>query len=446
MTNTKLVTEDKKMSLFLYIITDIVHMMGVVLLCEMFFRFEKREIIYNKFMQIALVLFIVVVSAGLYLDSNDIFEFIVYIFAICVTLCCLCNEKIYITIIGAIWIMVIIGLFDNMSIVLFELIGNIFGYNNSEISRLFCSLISLIYVYTLGRLYNRKYSAGIRTIGIWNLLAFTVLNVIDTVLVTLLAIIAVDEKNDKIRIVYTIVFILVILGLFVQLGAVILLLLQRNVYKEKKLITEKYLDEQKNHYEYLEKREIETKKFRHDLRNHMQMLSDLAKERRYDEFYQYLDKINMKIDSFGNVITVQNGIVDAIINRYYSEALSKNIKMDVNGRFPSDCDIGAYDLCTIFSNLLSNALEGTSEAEDKWITVDCRYTDNNIIVVVKNSFKNDNQYGNGKNRTSKEDTEYHGYGLENVKDSIMKYNGVWDIEVKDNLFIVTILFNYLRMD
>ncbi len=120
--------------------------------------------------------------------------------------------------------------------------------------------------------------------------------------------------------------------------------------------------------------------------------------------------------------------------------------MEVKGRFPSDCNIEAYDLCTIFSNLLSNALEGTSKAEDKWITVDCRYTDNNIIVVVKNSFKNDNQYGNGKIRTSKEDTEYHGYGLENVKDSIMKYNGVWDIEVKNNVFIVTILFNYMRMD
>ena len=433
------------MSLFLYTIMDIIHMIGIVLLCEMFFRFEKREIVYNKFMRFAITIFVVATSIGLYIGNNELIEFVVYISVICITLCCLYKGKIYVTIIASLWIMVIMALFDNMSIVLLELIGNMFGFSNDELLRLVCSFISLTYVYILGKLYNRRYSAGVGNIGKWNLLAFTALNIIDTILVTLLTIIIVDEKNNKFRVGYTIVFILVILGLLIQLGAVILLLLQSNVYKEKKIITEKYLDEQKSHYEYLEKREIQTKKFRHDLRNHMQMLSDLAKEHKYDEFDKYLEKINMKIDTFGNVITVQNGIVDAIINRYYSDALSKDVKMEVKGRFPSDCDIEAYDLCTIFSNLLSNALEGTINAKDKWITIDCRYTENNIIVLVRNSFIN-NKYAKGKLKTTKEDTEYHGYGLDNVKDSILKYRGVWDIEVKENEFIVKILFNYLRMD
>lgn len=432
------------MSLFLYTIMDVVHMIGIVLLCEMFFRFEKREIIYNKFVQLVLMIFIVAASIGLYIGNNEIVEFVAYISVVCITLCIVYKEKIYVNVICSLWIMVIMALFDNMSIVLFELVGNIISLNNDELSRLFCSFISLTYVCILGKLYNRRYSACVGKIGKWNLITFTALNIIDTVLVTLLAIIVVDEKNNKLKMGYTIVFVLVILGLFIQLGAVILLLLQSNVYKEKKLITEKYLNEQKSHYEYLEKREIQTKKFRHDLRNHMQMLSDLAKEHKYDEFDKYLEKINMKIDRFGNVITVQNGIVDAIINRYYSDALSKNIKMEVKGRFPSDCAIEAYDLCTIFSNLLSNALEGTINAEDKWITIECRYTENNIIVLVKNSIGI--RYERGKLKTTKDDKGNHGYGLDNVKDSILKYSGVWDIEEKDNEFIVKILFNYLRME
>ncbi|MBE5878187.1 MAG: hypothetical protein E7290_15055 [Lachnospiraceae bacterium] len=64
-------------------------------------------------------------------------------------------------------------------------------------------------------------------------------------------------------------------------------------------------------------REKETKKFRHDLRSHMELISNLAKNREYEKIDSYLEKMNIKIDSFGNIITVQNGIVDAIINQYY---------------------------------------------------------------------------------------------------------------------------------
>jgi sensor histidine kinase regulating citrate/malate metabolism len=217
--------------------------------------------------------------------------------------------------------------------------------------------------------------------------------------------------------------------------------MQRNVYKEKKQITEKYLNEQKNHYEYLDNREKETKKFRHDLRNHMQMLSNFARNHQYDDFEKYLETIEMKIESFGNIITVHNGIVDAVINQFYSKAIQDNIKMEVSGRFPEDCAIDAYDLCTIFSNVLSNALEAAIKTDEKLVTVECRYTDKNIIVVVTNSFIND---GNETIKTRKDDLDYHGYGLENTKDSIEKYHGVFDIETKDNLFILKILFNYIE--
>ena len=43
------------------------------------------------------------------------------------------------------------------------------------------------------------------------------------------------------------------------------------------------------------------------------------------------------------------------------------ITMEVKGRFPEECAIDAYDLCTIFSNILSNALEAAVETEEKTI-------------------------------------------------------------------------------
>ena len=218
------------------------------------------------------------------------------------------------------------------------------------------------------------------------MVAFTILTIIDALIVLVIARVTIDEEQRFYKVVYVTAFVWVIIGLFLQIGAIILILMQRNIYKETQQLTQRYLEEQKGHYEYLEKRETETKKFRHDLRSHMELLSVLAKERRYDEFDKYVEEINLNIDHFGNNVSVQNGIVDAIINKYYSEAVANEVDMEVKGRFPSDCKIDAYHLCTIFSNILSNALEATIETNERWISVECRYTDDNILVEVKNTF------------------------------------------------------------
>ena len=98
----------------------------------------------------------------------------------------------------------------------------------------------------------------------------------------------------------------------------------------------------------------------------------------------------------------------------------------------------------IFSNVLSNAFEAAEETEEKIISVECRYNDKNIIIVVKNSFNYEGNNANVLLKTRKGDVDYHGYGLENVKESIAKYNGILDIDTKDGVFILTIVFNNAR--
>lgn len=100
------------------------------------------------------------------------------------------------------------------------------------------------------------------------------------------------------------------------------------------------------------------------------------------KYYEYFEQMNMKIDTFGNIVTVHNGMIDAIINQYYMKAKQNGVNMKVEGKFPVNCGIEAYDLCTIFSNVLSNAYEAAMEAEDKYISLVCGYTERNIIIAV----------------------------------------------------------------
>lgn len=412
----------------------------------MFFKFSLRDKSRCRFFGLIVPMILSMLSVLMYLSDNIIGDAFVFFIVIALILCYVYDEKYSYILVSTFWIFVLLGMIEAMSLTLFETIGIIIGYDKNIILRLCASVLALMFVLILGRMYNKNSDKGVISIGIKNILIFTALTGIDTLIVLLLAAITHVEEQITNKMIFLVAFILVILGLFLQLGAVILIMVQRNVYKESQQLTEKYLEEQKNHYEYLEKRETETKKFRHDLRSHMEMLTVLAKKHQYDKFEKYVEEINVNIDRFGNNVTVQNGIVDAIINKYYSEAVANEVDMEVKGRFPSDCKIDAYHLCTIFSNILSNALEATLEVEKKWISVFCKYTDDNILVEVKNTFDNKNTARNGKLRTNKKDANNHGFGLENVKESISKYDGLWGVDIQENIYTITISFNYVRQE
>lgn len=429
------------MSFFVYVLADIIHLVKIIVLCDMFFEFRRKELSNNRLLLAIASLVMSLISIFIYAYDNHILETFVYIIAIVILICLLYREKIYNVIIVVVWMILALSMIDTMTAVLFDMLMDLFRISGDVVSSVCVSITSLTLVYIMGRIYKRNITAGMKTIGVSNLFWFTILLAVDTFVVTVMAHINVDLYMENNRNLYLISVVWAIIGIFIQLAAVILLFTQRNVYKEKDALTDKYLNEQKSHYEYLENREKETKKFRHDLRSHMEVISNLANNHEYERMNSYLEKMHMKIDTFGNIVTVQNGIVDAIINQYYTKAQHSDVKMEVKGRFPTDCAIDAYDLCTIFSNILSNAYEAAIDTEEKYISLECRYNDKNIIILIKNSFNGEVRNGSSQWKTRKEDTDYHGYGLENIKDSVKKYNGVFDIDTKEGMFVLTILFN-----
>lgn len=427
--------------LFINVLADLIHLIKIVVLCDVFFEFHRRKIEYKKILLPIALIAMSGTSVFIHLYDNDLIETFVYIAALVLLIFLLYKEKLLGIFLMVVWGVMALAMLDTMSAVLFDVTVDLLGIDGAFVKNLCVSVISLVVVWIVGRLYKKNATEGMHSIGKVNLLLYTLLLFADMSVVAVIAYMISGFKIDNHRNVYLIAVIFVIIGIFIQLAAVILLFYQRNVYKEKEAITDKYLNEQKSHYEYLENREKETKKFRHDLRSHMEIISSMANDHDFERMNKYLEKMHMKIDTFGNLITVQNGIVDAIINQYYTKAIQSGVKMDVKGRLPADCAIDAFDLCTIFSNILSNAFEAAVTTEEKYISLECRYNDKNIIIVVKNSFDGTTQSSNTQWKTRKEDTDYHGYGLENIKDSVKKYNGMFDIDTKEGMFILTILFN-----
>ena len=432
------------MSLFVYVLTDIVHLIKILVLCDMFFSLQRRDIEHKGIVLMVAGIIMSGTSAFIYYFNNDEIETVIYIVAIVFLIYLLYVERLMFVFAVTLWMTVALFLIDTMNSSLFDISMDLLGVDAADFTNLCVSLISLLIVYVVGKIYRKNATAGMHSIGVANMICYTILLAVDGIVVTVVRHMNSRLNLDSHKSVYLIAVVLVIIGIFVQLVAVILLFMQRNVYKEKKLLTEKYLEEQKNHYEYLEKREQETKKFRHDFRSHLEMISFLAKNHEYDKIDSYLEQMNIRIDELGNNVTVQNGTVDAILNQYYARAMQQGIHMEVKGRLPGDCEIDAYDLCTIFSNVLSNAMEACVDTEEKYMSVECRYNERNIIIVAKNSFDSEGKKEGTWLKSRKENVNYHGFGLENMKDSINKYHGLHEITAENNIFTLTIIFNNMR--
>lgn len=424
------------MEQIMFVLTDALHLLKIVVLCHLIFMFRKRK---TKYIIVVSTTGMLILSLLLHIYNNDIVSFVSFLIALCIYICLIYDEKIYELIISGVWIIFLTSMLDLLFTEMVTVLFDMLKVTNEKLGELTASAVSLLFVLVVGQIYKNKYKIGIKNIGFVKLFLFTILATADAFVIMSLGTILVDDYKGSHKILFLILFLITIIGIFIQLASVILLIISRDTYKEKEEITGKYLNEQIKHYKYLEQREKDTKKFRHDIKSHMQVLSSMAKNDMYSNFDEYMKDINIKIDSFGNVITVNNGIVDAIVNKYYSEAMQKGIDIVIKGMFPKNCKISAYDLCTIFSNLLSNAIEAAEKSVEKRISMECRYTKESIIVITKNTFKDEGQFRHSKIITTKKDIEYHGFGIENIKDAVMRNNGMIDIDIANSIYSITVM-------
>ena len=321
--------------------------------------------------------------------------------------------------------------------VISELIKYLQFSEMKDMTRLIANIVMFLLVWAIGKYYKNKYPIGLKNIGI-RYLFFLAFIVLGNALILMLFTDVVHEAEVSRKWVLIIVYIGVVIGILMQIILLINAIITRNVYKENEVLAKQYLDAQNEHYLYLEKREYETKSFRHDIRNHLIVLENCIKNKEYIEAEQYLGTLNEKVDSFSNHISVNNGIADAILNKFYWEAKEEGIELLVKGYFPPEYSLPAFEMCTILSNLLSNAILAESQCEGQQVLVEIKHTKDYVWIRVENEFNHELQREDGVLKTTKSDSLNHGFGLCNIKDCVERMDGEILFSTNDGLFRVTV--------
>ena len=204
---------------------------------------------------------------------------------------------------------------------------------------------------------------------------------------------------------------------------------------ENQKIKEK-IDIQYNYYLSLKKEQEKIDKFRHDMKNHLICIKNLAKT---EESEKYIEKINFEINQ--NTVDFNTGspILDIIFYEKSLICIDKKIEYQFDVDY-SKCEfIDVIDTCSIFSKLLDNAIEACDKITQgkRFISIKGNKINNFFVIKCENSKINDILY-EGKNiATDKENKDLHGIGLKSIRDSFEKYDGVINIEISDEKFTLS---------
>lgn len=213
------------------------------------------------------------------------------------------------------------------------------------------------------------------------------------------------------------------------------------VYIENKIIKDK-MDMEYKYYSKMRENQENIKKLYHDMRNHMMCIGSL--ENKGEAVSEYISELNSEISNCESLFNTGNIILDIILSEKKEICTSKGIDLVAHIEFSKCGFIKMNDVCTIFSNILDNAIEACEKIESdeisKVITMKSSYINQNFFVMkIENTKINKIEINQGKIITDKENKITHGIGIENIKKTVHKYDGELDINYKENKFIMKIL-------
>lgn len=202
-------------------------------------------------------------------------------------------------------------------------------------------------------------------------------------------------------------------------------------------------EEQNKYYEHqieLMKTSLENIKiFRHDLKNHLSPIYNMAISGRNEELIERISKLAKVCCESGQVVS-GNSDIDSIINFKLQQAERERIHVSTKIVVPTELSISPFDLAVILGNLIDNSIEAISTIEsDRWINIDMRYTKGRLIFQISNSFDGFLKESNGILASRKNNPTNHGLGLKSVQAVIQKYDGAMQITHMDKIFTVKIL-------
>ena len=167
-------------------------------------------------------------------------------------------------------------------------------------------------------------------------------------------------------------------------------------------------------------------------------MQELLHQQKYEKVIEMVDTLREYVASTKEYVYCADPVVNAIMAENERECKKKGIRFGYNLEIMQPLKINPVVICSIFSNLLRNALAATTEVEDKSkaaIEIKATIKGDYLVVKVNNTFS-----------ALKKKNQRKGYGLDILRNLVEKYNGQMDVVVKDGNYSTSISVENIELN
>ncbi len=176
-----------------------------------------------------------------------------------------------------------------------------------------------------------------------------------------------------------------------------------------------------------QKRYEQTRAFRHDIKNHLSVLSGLLNGGKPEESKTYLKKLETVSEALSFPYQTGNPVVDILLGEKLG--LAQGITAEVSLHLPQSCGMDDFDLCVIFANALDNAIQA------------CQSGGGTPSIRITGKRQGDFYMLTFENTCSDGPLPPAGTGLSNIRAAAEKYRGAVLTEKADGRFSLNVLLN-----
>ena len=228
-------------------------------------------------------------------------------------------------------------------------------------------------------------------------------------------------------------------------GGVIILLLYHNLIVEVSARTEAELEQQILQMQYSnyqisqESIDLINQKY-HDLKH---QISALRYELNDEDKYGYLTQMEDEIRQYEAENKTGNKVLDTILTAKSLVCQNQGISMNVVADGTLLDFMSIMDLSALFGNALDNAIRGAASVADeneRLIRVVICEQMGFALVRIENRYAGEVRFDGKDLITTKNNKDYHGYGVKSIRRTVEKYDGTVTIRTEDGWFLLSILF------
>ncbi len=180
--------------------------------------------------------------------------------------------------------------------------------------------------------------------------------------------------------------------------------------------------------------------WRHDYRNHIQVLKSYTDRGDLEAISKYLDDLEADLCTVDTVIKTGNPMTDAILNSKIALANDKKIRVEADAHIPVLLSVSAVDLCTVIGNLFDNAIEASENLPEdmRVIRVYIDLKGNQLYISFLNFTSGGKLKKMGNIFKSTKGGE-HGFGLGRIDDVVKRLGGYVSRNSEEGAFTTEVL-------